>query len=317
MIPLNIAIPDGFLREEIRNGYTISQKMKEVWAVELDLYTEFDRVCKKYGIQYCVEGGTMLGAVRHRGFIPWDDDFDIAMLRSEYKKLCEIAPEEFRHPYFFQTEDTDPGSARGHAQLRNSLTTGMLLYEKGGLKGVHINQGIFIDIFPFDTVPESRTELESFYGTICEKHKKYQSVLRNYRYFNPQADRKPDGTIAWGKTLRRYARYLQYKISGADYKVYYQEFENACQTYNQDEHTKMVADFCIPVGIDRIQRYREDFYDLEYVPFEFLQVPVFRQYDRNLKRLYGADYMTPCGAPSEHGGVLFDTDRPYTCYLEK
>ena len=120
MVDLNIELPKGFLEEEVRCGYTVTRKMKEVWAVELDLLKEFKRVCNKYDLKYCADGGTLLGAIRHQGFIPWDDDLDIAMLRKDFEKLNEVAPAEFKKPYFWQTEETDKGSARGHAQLRYS-----------------------------------------------------------------------------------------------------------------------------------------------------------------------------------------------------
>ena len=107
MIELNINIPDSFLDEEERCGYIVSKQMKEVWAVELDLLAELLRVCKKHGIKVFASGGTMLGAIRHKGFIPWDDDIDMMMFRSDYDKLCAIAAEEFVEPYFFQTEYTD------------------------------------------------------------------------------------------------------------------------------------------------------------------------------------------------------------------
>ena len=159
--PLNIKIqlPDNFLDAEIRDGYQVTAKMKKIWAVELDLLCEFQRVADKYGIKYIANGGTMLGAVRHKGFIPWDDDIDLMMMRDEYDRLCEIAPKEFRHPYFFQTEYSDPGSLRCHAQLRNSETTAILDDEKNG--HFHFNQGIFIDIFPLDAVPDDKNLYES------------------------------------------------------------------------------------------------------------------------------------------------------------
>ena len=154
MIDLNIQLPEHFLEGEVRCGYYIAPAMKKGWAVQMDLLMELDRVCRKYKIRYFVAEGTILGAVRHKGFIPWDDDIDCCMTHSEYKKLCKIGPKAFRHPYFFQTEYTDPGSLRGHAQLRHSLTTGMLKDEIPFK--YKFSQGIFIDIFVLDHVTDNK-----------------------------------------------------------------------------------------------------------------------------------------------------------------
>jgi lipopolysaccharide cholinephosphotransferase len=157
MINLKLAVPDSFYVEEEISGYYVSRKMKEVWAVELDLLSEFQRVCKKHNLTYFADAGTLIGAIRHKGFIPWDDDIDVIMMREDYEKLCQVAETEFKHPYFFQTEYTDPTSNRGHAQLRNSNTTGILQSEYGKK---FFNQGIFIDIFPYDAVTEDKTRLK-------------------------------------------------------------------------------------------------------------------------------------------------------------
>lgn len=315
MVLLKINLPENFLNEEIRCDYIITREMKKIWAVELDLLVEFDRVCNKYNIKYCADGGTLLGAVRHKGFIPWDNDIDVAMLRTEYEKLCLIAKEEFKEPYFFQTNETDPGTARGHAQLRNSQTTGILTLEME--MGCKFNQGIFIDIFPFDAVPKDREELKRFYNKVYLKKKKLQSVLWNYQYFYPHIRKGPDGKINWREECRRFIRHVQYKITKPDYEVYYKDFEAECKKYNDIENLTMVADFCIPIGMDRIQRYREDFEDLIKVDFEFLKIPVFRRYDRNLRRLYGENYMIPLKTETEHGGVIFDTEKSYKEYISK
>lgn len=313
MVSLKIDLPTNFLEEEVRCEYTITQNMKKIWAVELDLLSEFDRVCKKNNIKYCADGGTLLGAVRHKGFIPWDNDIDVAMLRTEYEKLCSVAEKEFKEPYFFQTNKTDPGTARGHAQLRNSQTTGMLTIERE--MGCKFNQGIFMDIFPFDAVPQDREELKKFYDKICLKKKKIQSVLWNYQYFYPHIRKGIDGKINWGEEGRRFLRHVQYKIIKPDFESYYKDFEAECQKYNDVENLPMVADFCMPIGMERIQRYREDFEDLIEMKFEFLKIPVFRNYDRNLRILYGKNYMIPLNQKTEHGGVIFDTEKAYTEYL--
>ena len=146
MVKLNLEIPEGWLEPEEKWGFQVTRQRKEIWAVELDLLHELDRVCKKHGLTFFADSGTMLGAIRHKGFIPWDDDIDVAMMRDEYEQLCKIAGEEFSYPYFFQTEYTDHGTLRGHAQLRNSMTTAVLKDENH--TQYPFNQGIFIDIFP-------------------------------------------------------------------------------------------------------------------------------------------------------------------------
>ena len=88
MVSLNIKLPENFLDEEIRDDYVVSSQMKQVWAVELDLLNKILEVCKKYNIKIIASGGTLLGAVRHKGFIPWDDDIDLMMMRDQYDKLC-------------------------------------------------------------------------------------------------------------------------------------------------------------------------------------------------------------------------------------
>src|SRR3712207_3357568 len=96
-------MPDSFLEEEIRCGYRVSAQMKRVWAVELDLLAKFVDVCERHELRYFLDSGTLIGAIRHQGFIPWDDDIDVSMPRKDYDKLWEIAQTEFSYPYFFQT----------------------------------------------------------------------------------------------------------------------------------------------------------------------------------------------------------------------
>ena len=77
---------ESYFEDEIRDGFYIPSMIKRSWAVALDVLSEVDRICQKYDIKYYAEWGTLLGAVRHAGFVPWDDDLDIAMQRNDYIK---------------------------------------------------------------------------------------------------------------------------------------------------------------------------------------------------------------------------------------
>ena len=84
-------IPEGYLEGEIRDGFYVESMMKKTWAAQMEVLAEVDRVCKKNNIQYFADWGTLLGAVRHKGFVPWDDDMDICMKRPDYNRFLEIA----------------------------------------------------------------------------------------------------------------------------------------------------------------------------------------------------------------------------------
>ena len=143
------------LNEEIRNGYTISTEMKKVWAVEMQLLKKLLEVCERHHLKIWAEGGTLLGTIRHHGYIPWDDDIDMAMLRNDYDKLQAIAKEEFIAPYFFQSGYTDQFPC-GFSKLRMNGTAAIIPYEI--FQNFH--QGVFIDIFCYDAVPDNNEDLE-------------------------------------------------------------------------------------------------------------------------------------------------------------
>ena len=150
VMEIQLKLPNGYLEPEFREGFFVDAKRKKIWAVELDLLSQFTRVCEKYNLSYYLDGGTLLGAVRHKGFIPWDDDVDVIMPREDYDKLFEVAEIEFKEPYFFQTPLTETNFFRGHAKLRNSSTTGYILDDRKK----KINNGIWLDIFPLDGVAD-------------------------------------------------------------------------------------------------------------------------------------------------------------------
>lgn len=304
MVDLNIQLPDGFLDEEERCGYLVSKQMKEVWAVLLDLLVEFDRVCTKHDIKYFASGGTMLGAVRHKGFIPWDDDMDIMMFRKDYNKLSEIGPSEFHHPYFFQNKLTDPYCGVFMSKLRNSNTTALAPEEIHPINKLS-NRGIFIDIFPLDNVPDSEEERAAFLEALNMERQKVYEAGRRIGIFSEDS-----GIKHYVKKLQYYMFSLKRKKELYTYIDAYRSYDKLCQKYLND-NTEMFG----PMQLEAHKKhfkYVADFENLVMMDFEFLKIPVGARYDHALKHYYG-DYMK-CVQYPHHSG-FFDTNRSFKDYL--
>lgn len=116
--------------------------------VMLEMLKELDRICRKYEIPYFLYWGTLLGAVRHNGFIPWDDDLDVGLMRNDYLRLMDVLPRELPEHMVLQTNDTDKNYFYFFAKLRHRRS----FLDEGDYDRVFKERGIFIDIFPFDTV---------------------------------------------------------------------------------------------------------------------------------------------------------------------
>ena len=299
MVNLRIDLPEGFLDEEVRNGYTVTSKAKRAWAVQIDLLIKLDEVCKKYGLRYFADSGTLLGAARDHGFIPWDDDIDVTMLRADYEKLKEVADKEFEYPYFYQDMYRDEGLIRPHAQLRNCETTGYLPQEEDR----PYNKGIFLDIFVLDDLfPE---KLERQYRRAERLRRQRQKW--NHHDFHPNP-------VRWAV---RWSRYLLYKTRYRDSASFYTELEAIFRSPEKSEYLDYLM---LNNGPEEVHMLKRTWYEeTVQLPFEGRTFPAPKGYRQYLACYYGDDWRIPQNTASMHnlkGQVIFDTGRSYTEVLK-
>ena len=286
-----------FYREEVRCGFPVTEKMKRVWAVQLAMLDEVERICRKYGLRYFADSGTLIGAVRDKGYIPWDDDIDLAMLREDYERFVKVAPRELGEGLKLQTVYTEENYLRGHAQIRDGRTTG---YNEEDARAGY-NCGIFIDIFPLDGMPDGKlaARLWAFQVRLC-----WMVLYTWYRY-----DYYGKKTLA-GRLLYGFGRLLHIPMRRA-----YRRYEMVCARY-KGKHTKRVCDTVFISQLAKNTWERKWFEDVVYLPFENRQIPAPVGYDGRLRAEYG-EYWKPAKAPTMHGGLVLDPDIPYEEYLKR
>lgn len=285
----------SFFKEEIRSGFLVTEKRKKVWHAELELLQKFDEVCRKHHLTYFAEYGTLLGAVRHQGFIPWDDDMDLCMFRDDYMKLLEIAPYEFCEPYFFQNTYNDL-IVWAFSKLRDSRTTAIEFADMNP----NFHQGIFLDIYPFDDVPDGKKfssnilSVQSDVWQTVVNSKRMRYYLQEGVPFHVESDILCD-------------------LLNLPVRERFRQFEtlNLSHCGTSDKVNFITSEICHRSK----SREREWYADIVYLPFEYLEIPVPCGYHEILERHYG-DYQTFHKNRSTHEGIFLDPDTPYRYYME-
>ncbi len=140
--------------------------LRKAQLIMLDMLIEFDAICKNHQLQYWLDSGTLLGAVRHQGFIPWDDDIDISMPMEDYKSFLNVAGNELSSDIFLQTSETDQDFKFDYIKLRSNKADIVEFHEKD--KQVTYHQGIFVDIFPMLTVENTEKNQQQYITTFKE-----------------------------------------------------------------------------------------------------------------------------------------------------
>lgn len=248
-----------------------NELIRKMQMVELEMLQVVDKICRQNQIAYEVDGGTLLGAVRYGGFIPWDDDVDIRMLREDYDRFCEICKEQLDDGrYFLQTYATDSGYRWGYARILKKGT----FFDREHQEMLTMRRGIFIDIFPCDGMPESGIQKKIF----------------NFRCY---LARKILYSVVGRKYEKNFLKRMGYTLlSCIPPSVAHREFERLTKLYNGKE-TKLVRTLGWGGPEEDIGFKRRWLLESMDMLFEGINVRVPVDYEGHLSLMFGKDYMTP------------------------
>ena len=243
--------------------------LRKLQLTELEMLVEVDRICRKYDIKYSLDGGTLLGAVRHKGFIPWDDDADVMMQRNEYDKFYEACKYDLnKEKYFLQEFRTDNNYRWGYSKVRRNNS----IFLREGQEHIKCHCGMCIDIFIFDNVPDEYIlrRVQWIWGTMIRKGL-YSDVGR----------KKAKTTEL--KTL--------YELLSWIPRSFWEKELNKLSYMRSNEKTELVSHLTYPnrkqirYGLSR--NYFNEYVDLFFEGYKFMAI---KNYDNYLRDLFD-DYM--------------------------
>lgn len=247
---------------------TDSNELRRLRDVQLEILDVIDEVCRRYDMHYSLYAGSLLGAVRHQGYIPWDDDLDICMSRAYYDRFIEVWNSEEHPGYILQNKDNTPAFTQSFTKIRKDHTAFLQYdWEKG-----RYHTGIFVDIFPIDRIPDRSLQRLKFRWDCM----RYQLYMRE---FVPPK----------GSAVTKAVSQLFLSTTSAEHKKEYRkQFEDKLRRYDQHNewHTVAIertATFTVPLAKNLLDQYVR-------LEFEGKEYECFAEWDSYLKDKFG-DYM--------------------------
>ncbi|MBO4899333.1 MAG: LicD family protein [Lachnospiraceae bacterium] len=297
----------NFYEEEIICDYKVTELRKRIWSRELEILVEFDRICKENDLKYYITYGTLLGAVRHKGFIPWDDDVDVEMFRPDYERAKAIMQSELKPPFCWQDmytilEDPNVGddvAVKLHpfAKIMNVETAAIELSDMP----VSVKQGIYIDIFPLD---DAKDDI-GFSAEMLELQKEVYYTIFAENELKRQLSQEHPQTVIPYEDL--------WKLMEMPLIERFRMFENLAKTYAGKSTLVHNKFYEIKKSFPSFKR---EWYDeITTLPIEGIDFMAAGEYDKILRNIW-PDYMTPV-VYGGHDVSVFDPDRSYREYLKK
>lgn len=302
-------LSNKYFEDEVRSGFYVPSLMKKFWAVQMKVLAQIDDICTRHGIQWFADCGTLLGAVRHNGAIPWDDDFDIAMKREDFNRFTEIAIKEIKEPYYVMSSKVN-----GYWEVMTRITNGQQInYAHEHLKefyGCPFPTGI--DIFPLDCVPpeEDAQLVIDIMNIIFKLINETGPMFKEYDedgplYGNTNVPEEYIADIDRKCTLLENMTHMKIDRNKPIRMQLMNIVETVQSMYREDE-SKYVAILSIWMDNQKNKSLLK-YYDgnIVNIPFEEGTIRVPAVYDAILKSKYG-DYMKPVRDWNFHQYPLYD-----------
>ena len=291
-----LIFPNEYFQSEYREDFLVDTTMKTVWAAEMELLSDIAAVCEKYHLQYYAYWGTLLGAVRHKGFVPWDDDMDIALKREDYNVLMNVLPKELPETYQVSWGLSEAGRDRFWGCVSNADTISI---EEDRLKKFHgCPFMVGIDVVPLDYIPRDPNEALVLHS--------FMTLIHTAVYIA----KKTEKTLKEEEKLEELLVYL-----GEHLKV---EFDPSKSLPNQlwrvgnllaSKYGEEDGDF-LTLHTTEIKyenfRYPKEWWSKAIeMPYETITVPVPIGYDEVLKKIYG-DYHVRVRGKLDHNYPYYE-----------
>lgn len=263
---------------EVRDGFYVQPMMKRMWAVQLDILKTIDTICRRHNIRYYGWYGTLLGAVRHHGYIPWDDDLDLAMVREDYERFQYYCGTELPEGWII---------SKVNPTLLCIMNTEVVRLDQGFLDRYHGCPLITgVDIFCLDHIPQRKEDegvwLELFWA-VCNLHKHWELFEEDEQWQKGKWEQLKEIEKLTGhhfdeqSPMKEQLCLLADRIAAMYWDAGFDAVSNVPGLYNYRDHRFSQA--CLDRRIE--------------VPFEDTTIPIPEDYDRICRLFYGEDYMTP------------------------
>jgi len=295
--------PEVFFQTQERWGFRVSEVMKRTWAAQLEVLWKIEEICKKYGLTYYMYWGSLIGTVRHQGYIPWDDDIDIAMKRDDYLKFLEVAREELPESYVLLNMYTDNTYTNYFTTISNDRT---FHFDQEWLEEYHgCPFAIGLDIFPLYYIPrneeEARIQKEILIsiGQTSSLVEKQRVLLEAGEY--TEELQQLNAQIVQRLVELQNATGFQFDLEqnlAVQLTILY---DQVCQLYTEEDSDYITA---FPNYLERGYKMKIEELDAITMPYEGFQVTAPNGYDHILRMTFG-EYMQPVRGTTAHDYPYF------------